>query len=89
MAIVVDEYGGSSGIVSLEDVLEEIVGDITDEFDEKDVSFLKIETDTHIVGWSEFVGFELNKRLGLDALIKSMMKSLIGKDPRKIEKIYA
>jgi len=53
------------------------------------VSFLKIETDTNIVGWSEFVGFELNKRMGLDALIKSMMKGLIGKDPRKIEKIYA
>ena len=53
------------------------------------VSFLKIETDTNIVGWSEFVGFELNKRMGLDALIQSMMKGLIGKDPRKIEKIYS
>ena len=53
------------------------------------VSFLKIETDTHIVGWSEFVGFELNKRMGLDALIQSMMKGLIGTDPRKIEKIYS
>ncbi len=42
MAIVVDEYGGAGGIVTLEDVLEEIVGDITDEFDEKEVIFTKI-----------------------------------------------
>lgn len=48
IAIVVDEYGGSSGIVSLEDVLEEIVGDITDEFDERDVTFLKIDERNYI-----------------------------------------
>ncbi len=48
IAIVVDEYGGSSGLVSLEDVLEEIVGDITDEFDEKDISFVKINDKSYL-----------------------------------------
>ncbi|HRV88288.1 MAG TPA: gliding motility-associated protein GldE [Prolixibacteraceae bacterium] len=42
MAIVVDEYGGSSGIVTLEDVLEEIVGDIADEFDEDETFYTRL-----------------------------------------------
>ena len=48
MAIVVDEYGGTSGLATLEDILEEIVGDITDEFDEQEISYSKINDNEFI-----------------------------------------
>jgi CBS domain containing-hemolysin-like protein len=64
MAIVLDEYGGTAGVVTMEDLLEEIVGEILDEYDEPPEAPERESPDVIVVGGSTNIG-ELNDRYGL------------------------
>ncbi|NLY87009.1 MAG: HlyC/CorC family transporter [Clostridiales bacterium] len=88
IAILIDEYGGFSGIVSIEDIIEQIVGDIDDEFDEKGRIIEKINDDTYIVDGNVYLDDleeETNVNLESDSseTIGGFIIDLMGEIPRE------
>ncbi len=92
MAIVVDEYGGVSGLVTIEDVIEQIVGEIDDEFDVEDDQNIRKEAErqftvrgvTRIEEFNEYFGTQLSEEEGYDTVAGLLMKHF-GRLPRRGE----
>lgn len=98
LAIVVDEYGGTSGLVSLEDIIEEIVGDISDEFDDENLNYSQIDDKNflfegkinlkdfyRIVDVDEEI-FEISK--GEAETLAGFILEILGNFPKKGQKIH-
>lgn len=97
LAIVVDEYGGTSGLVSLEDVIEEIVGDISDEFDDENINFSQIDDKNYLfegkINLKDFYRIvavdedAFEDRKGEAETLAGFILELLGNFPKKGQKI--
>jgi CBS domain containing-hemolysin-like protein len=97
LAIVVDEYGGTSGLVSLEDIIEEIVGDISDEFDDENINFSQIDEKNFLfegkIALKDFYRIVIvdealfEKTKGEAETIAGLVLEILGNFPKKGQKI--
>ncbi|MBO5479300.1 MAG: HlyC/CorC family transporter [Clostridia bacterium] len=91
MAVVLDEYGGTAGIVTMEDILEELVGDIFDEYDEIEKEYEKIDDNTYLISGSVTIN-ELKKILevpipeGDYETLSGYLQDMLGRIPEDEEK---
>ena len=91
MAIVLDEYGGTAGLVTMEDILEELVGDIFDEYDEIEKEYEKIDDNTYLISGNVTIN-DLNKILEITIpegdyeTLSGYLQDMLGRIPEDEEK---
>lgn len=91
MAIVVDEYGGTAGLITMEDILEELVGDIFDEYDEIEKEYEKIDDNTYLISGSVTIN-DLKKILNIEIpegdyeTLSGYLQDILGRIPEDEEK---
>ena len=91
MAIVVDEYGGTAGLVTMEDILEELVGDIFDEYDEIEKEYEKIDDNTYLINGNVTINdvkkiLEINIPEGDYETLSGYLQDMLGRIPEDEEK---
>ena len=91
MAIAIDEYGGTAGIITVEDIIEEIVGNIFDEYDDEEADIKKIDDNTYILNGTITI-YELNRLFGVEIpegdyeTLSGYLLDLLGRIPDEKEK---
>lgn len=91
MAIVIDEYGGTAGVITMEDIIEEIVGNIFDEYDDEEVDIKKIDDNTYLLNGTITI-YELNRIFGVKIpegdyeTLSGYLLDLLGRIPDEKEK---
>ena len=91
MAIILDEYGGTAGMITMEDILEELVGDIYDEYDKEESEYEKIDENTYILAGSMTI-YDVNKLLDAQIpegdydTLSGFLQEKLGRIPKDEEK---
>ena len=91
MAIILDEYGGTAGMITMEDILEELVGDIYDEYDKEESEYEKIDENTYILSGSMTI-YDVNKLLDAQIpegdydTLSGFVQEKLGRIPKDEEK---
>ena len=91
IAIIIDEYGGTAGLITMEDILEELVGDIFDEYDKEEKEFEKIDENTYIIVGSMPI-YDVNKLLNANIpegdydTLSGFLQEKLGRIPEEEEK---